>query len=203
MSQPSEVDEGPAPVAHLTALVPQAQYARNRWLEQQQALLEHLDRSLRPAGRACPELNTVWLQLRGEWSWVVVVPAEPDCSTAGLARALCETGTRFSVYPVHFIEGTDLDLDRSSQLIAEVGMSARERGTWSPNGLASANYAPPITKTVVALDNPVANPLALAIARAADGVVLCVRRGRDRIGAVRDTIAAIGADRLLCSMLVG
>jgi hypothetical protein len=186
-----------------TALVPKAQYAHNRWLEQQQALLEHLDRRLQPTGPSCPELNAVWLHLRGEWSWVVVVPAEPDHSTAEMARALCEAGSRFSVYPVQFIEAMDLDLDRSSQLIARVGMSARERGMWSPNGLASSSYAPPITKTLVALDNPVANPLALAIARAADGVVLCVRRGRDRIGAVRDTIVAAGTDRILCCMLVG
>jgi len=200
MSPPSEPYEGSAATAQVTALVPEA-HARDRWLEQQQALLEHLDRGLRPATTSCPDLNAVWLRLRGDWAWVVVVPAEADGSTEEMARAFCDAGSRFSVYPVQLVEATDLDLDRSSQLIAQLGMSNRERGT-SANGLSSSSYAPPITKTVVALDSPVANPLALAIARAADGVVLCVRRGHDRIGAVRDTIVAVGADRVLCCVLV-
>jgi hypothetical protein len=73
---------------------------------------------------------------------------------------------------------------------------------WSSNGLASSTYAPPITKTIVALDSPLANPLALPIALAADGVVLCVRRGRDRTASVRDTIQSVGTDRILCCVLV-
>jgi hypothetical protein len=32
--------------------------------------------------------------------------------------------------------------------------------------------------------------------------VLCVRRGRDRIASVRRTIQAIGADRILCCLLL-
>jgi hypothetical protein len=200
MPPPSDPYEGSAATARVTALVPEA-HARDRWLEQQQALLEHLHRGVRPSKTSCPDLNMVWLQLRGDWSWVVLVPAEADGSTVEVARALADAGSRFSIYPVQLVEATELDLDRSSQLIAQLGMSARERGT-SSAGLASSTYAPPITKTVVALDNPVANPLALAIARAADGVVLCVRRGRDRIGSVRDTVVAVGADRVLCCVLV-
>jgi hypothetical protein len=202
MRHPDELDEGLTAAPQVTALVPQMQYAPRRWVERQHAMLEHLHRAMQPAGQPCPELNSVWLQLRGDWSWVVMVPAEPDDSTEVLARELSAAGTRLSVYPVEFIEGTDLDLDGSSRLIAQLGMSARERGTWAPNGLVSSSYSPPITKSVVALDSPLANPLALPIARAADGVVLCVRRGRDRIASVRDTILAVGPDRILCCMLV-
>jgi len=200
----SERSESDAPVTEVTALVPHRQFVRNRWLEQQHSILERLHRSVRPQGqsRSRPELNAVWLQLAGEWSWIVLVPSEQDCSTAEIARALQETGNRLSVYPVELADARGLDLDSSSRLIAQLGMSAREGGAWSSNGLASSTYAPPITKTLVALDSPLANPMALPIALAADGVVLCVRRGRDRLASVRDTVQSIGPDRILCCVLV-
>jgi hypothetical protein len=203
LDQESDSDEGLIE-ARVTALVPHPLFTREGWVERQQAILERLHRGLQPAARSrsSPELNPVWMQLRGDWSWVVMVPSEPDCSTADLARALSEAGTRLSVYPVDCVEADGLDLDSSSRLIAQLGMSAREGGVGSANGLASSTYAPPITKTIVALDSPLGNPLALPIALAADGVVLCVRRGRDRIASVRDTIQAVGADRILCCVLV-
>jgi len=37
---------------------------------------------------------------------------------------------------------------------------------------------------------------------AADGVVLCVRRGRDRIASVRETILAIGNERIRCCVMI-
>jgi hypothetical protein len=202
MSDRSESDEPTA--TEVTALVPHPQFVHNRWLEQQHSILERLQRSLRPQGRSCssPELNSVWLQLAGDWSWIVMVPSDPDCSTLEIAGALRETGNRLSVYPVELADARGLDLDSSSRLLAQLGMSAREGGVWSSNGLASATYAPPITKTIVALDSPLANPMALPIALAADGVVLCVRRGRDRLASVRDTIKSIGPDRILCCVLV-
>jgi hypothetical protein len=198
-------DEDPASAPEVTALVPHTQSDPERWGERQQAILEQLHRGLQAVGPSYPELNGVWLQLRGEWSWVVMMPAEPDWSTGELAQALSQAGARLSVYPVEFIEATDLDLDSSSRLIARLGISATAESRFSsPDGqpVAPNSHAPPITKTVVALESPLANPLTLPIALAADGVVLCVRRGRDRIASVRRTIQAIGADRILCCLLL-
>jgi hypothetical protein len=206
MSERRESDEGltTAAAPRVTALVRHPQFVCDPWLERQHSILERLHRSLPPEARpySSPELNAVWLQLGSEWSWVVLVPSEPDYSTAGLARALSETGTRLCIYPVELADARGLDLDGSSRLIAQLGISAREGCVWSSNGLASSTYAPPITKTIVALDSPLANPLALPIALAADGVVLCVRRGRDRTASVRDTIQSVGTDRILCCVLV-
>ena len=50
-------------------------------------------------------------------------------------------------------------------------------------------------------ESPLANPLALPIALASDGVVLCVRRGHDRLASVRETIHAVGANRVICCVL--
>jgi hypothetical protein len=198
-------DEEPAAPPEVTALVPQDQFVRNRLAERQQAILEQLHRGLQAVSPAYPQLNVVWLQLRGNWSWLVVVPGEPGYSTADLARALCQTGTRLSVYPVEFLEAKDLDIDSSTRLIARLGIADGLDGdspTAEQEGFASSSHARPITKTIVALESPLVNPLALPIALAAGGVVLCVRRGRDRLKSVRDTIQALGADRIRCCVLV-
>jgi hypothetical protein len=204
-SRGENLDEEPQATLEVTALVPQGQIAQSRLAERQQAILEQLHRGLRAVSPAYPQLNALWMQLRGDWSWVVIVPGEADYSTAELARALSQTGTRLSIYPVECIEAKDLDLDSSTRLIARLGISDRvpgEPSVPSQQQFAPGSHAPPITKTVVALESPLANPLALPIALASDGVVLCVRRGRDRIKAVRDTIQAIGPERILCCALV-
>jgi len=204
-SRPDESDEESAAAREVTALVSQREPAPDRLSERQQEILEQLHRGLQTLSPAYPQLNAVWMQLRGEWSWVALVPAEPDFSTADLAKALSQTGTRLSVYPVEVVEAKSLDLAGSTRLIARLGIFDRAKDgsprqddrEFVPDG-----HARPITKTIVALESPLANPLALPIALAADGVVLCVRRGRDRIKAVRDTIQALGPERILCCVLV-
>jgi hypothetical protein len=198
----SDEDEAPAP--EVTALVSQRDVSRSRIAERHQALLDQLHRGLQAVSPAYPQLNAVWLQLRGEWSWVVVVPGEPDYSTAELGRGLAQTGSRLSVYPVDFVEAKDLDGQTSARLMVQLGVfdGAADGSSADGQGSDSVRHARPITKTVVALESPLANPLALPIALAADGVVLCVRRGRDRIKSVRDTIRALGPERIVCCVLV-
>jgi len=177
-----------------------------------------LPSSLRPPGashsealereRATPEqfeqLNQVWAHLRGNWSWLAMVRAEPLESPAPIARALCKIGARLSPYPVEFLEAKDVDLDSSCRLIGRLGTTATAGAGWDLPGAPrhGPDWAPPIIKTIVALESPLANSLALPLALAADGVVLCVRRGHDRLSAVRETIDAVGAQRILCCVLV-
>jgi hypothetical protein len=205
MALRSELNPDPTTAASVTALVPYRQPPRNRLAQRQQAILEHLHRGVQTGEPPSPELNAVWAKLRGDWSWVVTVPAEQDSSTADLARALARTGARLSIYPVDYIQATDLDLDSSTRLIARLGISGgadEERSPMEGQPLASDSHAPPITKTIVALVSPLANPLALPIAMAADGIVLCVRRGRDRIASVRKTLLSVGVDRIRCCVLI-
>lgn len=149
------------------------------------------------------ELHMAWVQLRGSWKWLVMIPANPADSTDTIARALCEVGARLSLYPIEFIEATNVDLDNSSMLISRLGTSAGSG--WTPAAEQqppSATWAAPIIKTIVALESPLANPLALPLALAADGVILCIRRGYDRIGVVRQAIEAVGASRIVCCLLI-
>src|SRR5215813_4496301 len=138
---------------------------------------------------AIQQLKRVWQQLGGEWSWLAVVPGEPELSTADFAHALSQVGTGLSAKPVGFIEATRVDLDSAAWLVEKLSHYAE-----SPE-------APP--RTLVSLANPIANPFALPLTMAADGVIVCVRRGRTPLASVRDTIKAIGVDRVVCSVLVG
>lgn len=147
-------------------------------------------------------LNLVWLQLRGDWAWIAVVPAEPDFSTAELSHMLSRVGAQLSGASVHFIEAVNVDLDSSAWLIGRLGSSVGESQAWQRRDASAPNWTQPIARTIVALESPLANPLALPVALAADGVILCVRRGRSRVSSVRNTISAVGADRIRCTVLM-
>jgi hypothetical protein len=181
--------------ATATALVRRPHFEEGRWGDPRSLSAEQLQYSL--------ELTALWVQLRTDWSSLVLVPSEPGCSTSGLARALCEIGSRFSVHPIEFLEAREMDLESSSRLIARLGASGRIAGPApDQSSESSAGWSLPIMKTIVALENPLANPLMVPISMAADGIVLCVRRGRDRLASVRDTIAAVGSHRIVCCVLL-
>jgi hypothetical protein len=151
------------------------------------------------------QLKVAWLQLRGKWSWLAMVPGERDLSTAGIARALCSVASQLSIDPIGFVEAKDVDLDTASRLIGQLGSanaSVNARPIFSRPLLSADNSEPQVTQWIVALESPLANPLALPVALAADGVVLCVRRGRSTIAEVRQTIEAVGADRVVCCLLM-
>jgi hypothetical protein len=181
--------------APTTALVPYPDPDRNRWNGQRQ-------QPFPDQPQYSHELTGLWVQLRADWSSLVLVPAEPDCSTASIARALCQVGAHLSIHPIEFLEASEMDLESSSRLIARLGASAGITGPATDQSFLSSRWTQPITKTIVALESPLANPLAVPISLAADGIVLCVRLGRDRIASVRQTIAAVGPDRIVCCVLL-
>ncbi len=142
--------------------------------------------------------------MRGDWSWLVVVPGEAGFSTAALTQGLCQVGSRLSLAPVDFIEATNVDLDSASRLIGELGTANSSSNAWpgSAEEPASSSWNARSKRAIVALESPVSNPLALPVALAADGAVLCVRRERSRLSEVRRTVEAIGRDRIRCCILI-
>jgi len=184
------------------ALVPHPQFGRegrNAW----QPLSAQAPRT-GPAPGTPPfpqELHAVWAQLGRGWSSVVVVPSG-ELPTTEIARALSEAGARLSIYPVDFIDGRGIDFETSAQLIARMRTYGEEEGQPADERFASVSWGPPISRSIVALENPLANPLAIRVALASDGVVLCVRRGRDRISAVRNVVHSLGKELIRCCVLV-
>jgi hypothetical protein len=182
-------------------------------------VVQHSPQSIRGTGDGLPgtswspdvsldlfhELHSVWMQLRVEWAWLAVVPADESFSTAQMAKALSLVGAKFSGGPVDFIEGTNVDLDSSSWIIGRLGTMVAGPDTWRRGGGPSESpggWTRPVVRTVVSLDNPVVNPLALPVALASDGIVLCVRKGRTSLAQVRRTIETVGANHIVCCVLI-
>ena len=150
------------------------------------------------------DLDLLWVQLRGSWGWLAVISAEPGFSTQPLAERLCEVGSRLSLHRMELMLAANLDLDTSSRLIAHLQASAKAgdlRGSTGQHAPGATRSAPP-HRTLVALESPLVNPLALPVALAADGVILCAVRGRTRLDSIRKTVEMVGADRILCSFLL-
>ena len=138
-------------------------------------------------------------------SWsddVQVFDSHSTDDTTEIARALSEAGARLSIYPVDFIDGRGIDFETSAQLIARMRTYGEEEGQPADERFASVSWGPPISRSIVALENPLANPLAIRVALASDGVVLCVRRGRDRISAVRNVVHSLGKELIRCCVLL-
>jgi len=197
--------EDPQSGSEETALVLHPQIAQREDLREREpaSFPGEPDWTAQPGGPAYyRSLQAVWRQLGDRWSSVVIMPSDPDQPVVDIGRALAQLCARLSVYPVEFIDASNVDLDTSSRLIARLASSAAER-TAPANGQSQgpATWTPPMTRSILALESSLRNPLAIPIAMAADGVVLCVRRGRDRLSSVRETMEAIG-DRLICSVLV-
>ena len=199
-------NDDPAASAAQTALVPHPEFVHpSRDARQARGLREDSRGGTKvDAASRDLELEAVWLRLGSHWSSVVILPCEPDLSTAQIGRALSDAGSRLSIYPVEFIDAGALDLETSSQLIARMRTSAEaeESGAAGPPSFTSSSWSRPITRTVVAAPSPLANTLSIAVAHASDGVVLCVRRGGDRLAAVRETIDVLGTQMVLCCVLL-
>ena len=200
-----KISDDPQRQPRETALVVHPEVSRHHDLREQETALPPLetDWAALPGGAALQRgLQALWTQLGDRWSSVALMPCDPDQPVVDIGRALAELCARLSAHPVEFIDASNADLDTSSRIIARLASSQAERSS-SSNGDAPrpGTWAPPITRSILALESSIQNPLAIPIAMAADGVVLCVRRGRDRLASVRETVEAVG-DRLICSVLV-
>ena len=141
--------------------------------------------------------DMLWFALaRRRLTSVALVPADSSVSLARVgevAQALADVGQRLVELPVTAIV---LDaMDRS--LIARVGAvlgTAREGTTaWSSSSPLAV---------IVAVPSVLTEPVGLALAQAADGVVLCASMGETRLDEARRTKELIGADRVVGCIMV-
>jgi hypothetical protein len=161
-----------------------------------------------PNGHA---VESLWLALAARsWTTLVVVPADPTRSSAALATALAEVGTRLSYEPVAALA---IAADEDPRVLADVQqMVLRDRdrarhalapelagsaeGTGGPAASPRSEQAAPPKKTIISIPAVNREHLGVAIARAADAVVVAVEMRRTRIADARRTIELIGRDRI-------
>jgi hypothetical protein len=123
----------------------------------------------------------IWLATqRRPWRSLAVIPVGPGAFTPRVASALAEVGSRHLGLPVRVTDATGLTLSRLEAFLVE--LRAR-RG-------------------IVALGPVLESPASLALARAADAVVLCLVLGESSVSSAQQTIEEVGRDRFLGSVLL-
>jgi hypothetical protein len=190
-----------------------------------------LFRGSRSGGDVAPsrEFQEFWLSL-SRWSWdsLVLVPADVGISTADVATSLADVGGRLRDSPVTAVVAEKLDFE-SARMLSDLQLSVRdsppvpnghtipvEAKVVSPDaapsavsrpvpeisGLPVARPLPPAGRVIVSIQPVVVEPLGVAIAHAADAVVLCVRMGATRMKAARRTLELVGPERVIGAFLV-
>lgn len=152
------------------------------------------------------DLERLWLVLaRTEWSSLVIVPADPDGSSAALAAALAEAGTRLSGEPVSALA---LEGEQDARVLADVQRSlraGRERARQRARAAADP-HAPRRDggggRTILSIAAVARAPLGAVVAQAADAVLVTVALKRTRLDEVRRTVEMVGSDRVLGCCLV-
>ena len=173
-----------------------------------------------PGHSAAPgrEYQELWFSLaRLAWSSVVLVPADAGTSTAEIAKSLAEVGGSLCEAPVTAIVTDAIDYGSARALAAmqpRLGRGGAWRSTVEVEGceveapprdtqaLHTATPLPPSGRAIIAIRPVMDEPLGLAIAQAADAVVLCVELGRSRLAAARRTIELVGADRVIGALVI-
>ncbi len=172
------------------------------------------------------EYQELWFAMaRLHWASIVLVPADHGGSAADVAAALAEVGTQLRETPVTAVVASRMDY-AAARALAELQPRLLEGRTWPgaievasrpiPEDVAGAGpppratarpvrdakLLPPLGRAIIAIQPVVDEPLGVAVAQAADAVVLCIEMGKTRVPAVRRTIEIIGADRVVGAVLV-
>lgn len=178
-----------------------------------------IERSPGPAARAeVREIQELWFVLaRQEWTSIVLAPAHPDGSAEEIARSLADVGKHLSDYPVTAITVKLLGPGSARALaaLAQHVQRDRERRGFRPRVVDvnetnaetepiddDGNVVAPAGQLIVAIPPVVVEPLGLAVAHAADKVVLTVDVGKTRMDDARRSIDLIGRERIAGCFLV-
>lgn len=133
-----------------------------------------------------PELQRLWFALeRRAWSFLTILPAQPDGPALEAATAILEAGAPYAYsQKIHLQDATGISPADAPRLVVEL----RER-------IARGE------RVVVVLDSLLTHPASLPLALAADGVLLCVALGETQFAAARKTMEYVGAERFVGSVI--
>jgi hypothetical protein len=132
------------------------------------------------------ELQTLWLSLaRRSWRSLAVLAASKGTSTIGVANSLARMALWYTGQPSCVFDMRDLHLRFLDEQVRD--MAAQMQGE---------------ERVFVALRSLSENATTAPLAMAADGVVLCLELGNADIKSAKRTIAAIGRERFLGTILV-
>ncbi len=140
---------------------------------------------------ANPDLQHLWFQVqRREWSSLVVVPADGDFVAGTIATQLWKVGCALSAPPPEILNCERMDSSAIAQLVVSLSRA--------PGSPRDTNQR----RIVISIESVLSNPLGVGIARAADAVLLCVRKRQTKLDAARRTIELIGRERFIGSVVL-
>jgi hypothetical protein len=136
--------------------------------------------------RAADAWAQLWFSVeRHSWSTIAVVPSSPGDDSLAAARSLAAAGNTYREGGVALVDATHAQPSAIPGLVAAAG-----------EGVASG------ARVVIAVDSPMTNPAAIAVARAADAALLAVPLGRSKIADARRTVETVGRDRFIGSIAI-
>jgi hypothetical protein len=131
-------------------------------------------------------LQKLWLAMqRREWRSLAVLAASSGVETLQIAELLARVAWAYRGQPSCVFDLRDLGLRLADYQMREVRAQV-EAGA----------------SVIVALRSTSENPTAVPVARQADAVVLCIGMGQTRLKSAERTIAEVGRDRVLGSIIV-
>jgi hypothetical protein len=131
-------------------------------------------------------LQKLWLATqRREWRSLAVLAASKGVETLQIAELLAQVAWAYRGQPSCVFDLRDLGLRLADYQMREVQAQV-DAGT----------------RVMIALRSTSENPTAVPIARQADAVVLCIGMGDTRFKSAEKTIAEVGRDRVLGSIIV-
>ena len=170
------------------------------------------------------EIQELWFTLaRHPWSSLVLVPTDVGMSVADFATELAEVGTMLRENPVTAIVARTLNYESARRLSDVHGLIAEGASRRLPDVIeveAKITLAPsveedraepparvarslsPYGQVIIAIRLLVEEPLGIAVAQAADAVVLCVEMGTSRLASARRTLELVGPERVLGTFLI-
>lgn len=131
-------------------------------------------------------LQKLWLGVeKREWRSLAVLGASEAVETIQIAELLAQLAWRYRGQPSGVCDLRDLSMRLIDYQVQEMH--------------AQINAG---TRLVVALRSMFDNPTAVPIAKQADAVLLCIALGETHFKAAEETIAAVGRDRVLGSIVL-
>ena len=139
-----------------------------------------------PSVRDDLRLQKLWLGLeRRPWRSLAVLGANPGMDTHEICEMLAQLAWRYRGQPSSVCDLRDLSMRLVDYEITEISRQLEA-------GL----------RLIVSLRSIFENPTAAPIARSVDAVLLCVALGDTKFKAAEETIAAVGRERLVGSIVL-
>jgi len=131
-------------------------------------------------------LQRLWLGVeRREWRSLAVLGASRDVETVQIAELLAQLAWRYRGQPSNVLDLRDLSMRLIDYEVREMREQV-EAGT----------------RLIVSLRSIFENPTAAPVAKQADAVVLCVVLGVTSVKKAEETIAAVGRERVIGTIVL-